>query len=92
MTHTQLAAIIVNSPLPETSPNIIQNITYIAFGVLGGISLIIMVWAGMKYTLSGGDPAKTSEAKNQIMYAAIGIAVALSATAIVRFGIGAITK
>jgi hypothetical protein len=80
-----LAAIVVNSPLPETSGNLLANVLYIAFGVLGGVSLIIVVWAGMKYTLSSGDPAKTSEAKNQIIYAAIGIAVALSASAIVTF-------
>lgn len=88
MMHTilmQLAAIQINSPLPKTSGNLVQNVLYIVFGSLGGISLIIMVWAGMKYTLSSGDPAKTSEAKNQVMYAAIGIAVAASASAIVTF-------
>lgn len=79
----QLASITLNSPLPRTSDNLIENIVYVAFGVLGGISLIILVWAGMKYTLSSGDPAKTAEAKNQIIYAAIGIAVAVSATSIV---------
>jgi len=77
--------IIINSPLPRTSDNLVQNILYIVFGSLGGISLIIMVWAGMKYTLSSGDPAKTTEAKNQILYAAIGIVVALTASAIVAF-------
>jgi len=81
----QLASITLNSPLPSTSPDLIENIVYVAFGVLGGISLIILVWAGMKYTLSSGDPSKTAEAKNQIIYAAIGIAVALSATSIVAF-------
>lgn len=80
-----LAAIIINSPLPKTSGKLVENITYIVFGVLGGISLIIMVWAGMKYTLSSGDPAKTSEAKNQVIYAAVGIAVSLGASAIVTF-------
>ncbi len=80
-----LAQIVINSPLPRTSGSLLSNILYIVFGVLGGISLIIVVWAGMKYTLSSGDPNKTAEAKNQIIYAAIGIAVALSASAIVTF-------
>ena len=82
-----LSVIQINSPLPRTSSSLLENVLYLAFGTLGGISLIIMIWAGMKYTLSSGDPAKTTEAKNQIMYAAIGIAVALSAAAIVRFAI-----
>ena len=92
MITTLLAAIQINSPLPRTSSSLLENVLYVAFGVLGGISLIIMIWAGMKYTLSSGDPTKTSEAKNQIMYAAIGIAVALSATAIVRFAIGSLSS
>lgn len=65
-----------------------ENIMKLVAGILGGISVIIIIWAGTKYTLSGGDPAKTAEAKNQIMYAAIGIAVAISATAILNFVTG----
>lgn len=88
MKHFAQTNINITSPLPATSGNFVENALYIVFGALGGISLIILVWAGMKYTLSGGDPGKTAEAKNQILYAAIGIAVALSASAIVRFAIG----
>jgi len=79
--------ITLDRPIPQTSQNLIPNIMYIVFGVLGGISVIVLVWAGTKYSLSAGDPTKTTEAKNQIMYAAIGIVVALSAGAIVRFAI-----
>lgn len=92
MIYQILAAIVINSPLPRTSDSLLANVLYVVFGTLGGISLIIMVWAGMKYTLSSGDPAKTSEAKNQVMYAAIGMAVAISASAIVKFAIGAISS
>lgn len=80
-----LSDIVVNSPLPKTSTNLVSNVMKIAMGVLGGISVLIIIWAGMKYTLSQGDPAKTAEAKNQIIYAAIGLAVALSAGAILTF-------
>lgn len=78
-----LAKITVSSPLPKTSDNFVTNALYVVFGALGGISLIMVTWAGMKYTLSGGDASKTAEAKNQIMYAIIGIAVAISASSIV---------
>ena len=77
-----LGVIQINSPLPRTSSSLLENVLYIVFGTLGGISLIMMIWAGMKYTLSRGDPAKTTEAKNQIMYAAIGLAVAMTAPAL----------
>lgn len=84
------AKIILEQPLPTTSSNLVANLLYIVYGALGGISLIVLVWAGMKYTLSGGDSSKTAEAKNQILYAAIGIAVALSAATITRLIIGRI--
>jgi TRAP-type C4-dicarboxylate transport system permease small subunit len=77
--------IVLKNPLPKTSDSLFQDVLTIVFGVLGGISLIIITWAGMKYTLSQGDPGKTAEARNQIMYAAIGIGVAVSAVAIVQF-------
>ena len=83
--YTQLATISINSPLPKTNDNLIEKIMYLVFGARGGVSIIIVVWAGMKYSLSAGDPAKTAEAKNQIMYAAIGIAVALSASSVVGY-------
>ncbi|MCA9347161.1 hypothetical protein KC930_01110 [Candidatus Saccharibacteria bacterium] len=83
-----IATITLQNPLPKTNANLFENIMYIVMGTLGGISLIIMVWAGMKYTLSSGDPQKTSEARNQILYAAIGIVVAISASAIVGFVAG----
>jgi hypothetical protein len=80
----------LDQPLPQTSSNLVANIITIVLGALGGVSLIILVWAGMKYTLSSGDPAKTAEAKNQIIYAIVGIVVAMSAGAIVQFTIGSI--
>lgn len=83
-----LADIVIQQPLPTTSGNFVQNALYIVFGLLGAISVIIIIWAGMKYTLSGGDPNKTAEAKNQILYAAIGIGIALTAGTIVRFALG----
>jgi multisubunit Na+/H+ antiporter MnhB subunit len=86
--YTIFSAIVINSPLPKTSDSLLENIMKLVAGILGGISVIIIIWAGTKYTLSGGDPAKTAEAKNQIMYAAIGIAVAISATAILNFVTG----
>jgi len=86
--YTIFSAIVVNSPLPRTSDSLLENIMNLVAGVLGGISVIIIIWAGTKYTLSGGDPAKTAEAKNQIIYAAIGIAIAVSAAAILNFVTG----
>lgn len=63
----------------------LTTIFSIAFGVLGGISLIIIVLAGMKLTLSRGNPEALAKLRSTIIYAAVGLAVALGATAIIQF-------
>jgi Type IV secretion system pilin len=56
------------------------------FAILTGvISVFMVIIGGMKYINSAGDSAKTATAKNTIMYAAIGMGVAISAGGIVRF-------
>lgn len=57
----------------------------IAFGVLGGISLLVIVISGMRLTLSRGNPDALAKLRSTIIYAAVGLAVALSATAIIQF-------
>ena len=83
-----IADVVFKAPLPKTGEHLVTTLLRLAFGVLGGISLIVVTWAGLKYTLSGGDPSKTAEAKNQILYAAIGITIALSAQAILFYATG----
>ncbi len=63
----------------------IANVFTIVFGALGAISVLIITLAGLQYIMSGGDPAKTAKAKDTIMYAVIGLVVAVSAGAIVNF-------
>lgn len=54
----------------------------IATGVL---SVFMMVYGGLRFVLSGGDPQKINQARNTILYAAIGIAISLLAQAIIIF-------
>jgi Mn2+/Fe2+ NRAMP family transporter len=80
-----LAKITLESPLPKTSGNLLKNGLYLVLGVLGGISVFMITYAGFKYVTSGGDPTKTKEAREQIIYSAVGIIIAISAGAIIAF-------
>lgn len=53
--------------------------------LVGVISLIVVVVGALRYVLSGGNPQATAAAKDTIMYAVIGLVVALLAYAIVNF-------
>lgn len=75
-----------NKNITDTSlQNTIGNVLSIVFGVLGAISVLVITIAGLQYILSGGDPQKTAKAKDTILYAVIGLAVAVLAFSIVRF-------
>ena len=52
---------------------------------IGAISVLMLIIGGVRYTLSGGNEKAVSAAKNTILYAVIGVVVALLAYAIVNF-------
>lgn len=64
---------------------VFQTITNTALFLIGAISVIMLIYGGIRYTISMGDAKNVEAAKNTIMYAVIGIVVALLAYAIVNF-------
>ena len=52
---------------------------------VGLISVIMLVYGGLRYILSGGDSKKVTDAKNTILYAIIGLIISMLAYAIVHF-------
>lgn len=65
------------------------NIMLFAVGIL---SVIMLIWGGIRYVLSGGDSGAVSSAKKTILYAVVGLVVAILAFAIVNFVITNIAK
>lgn len=72
-------------PKVPTTSDTIRIILRIAFGILGAFALLGITLSGMKYIASAGDPQKASEAKNGIIYALVGLIVAITAEALVVF-------
>jgi len=67
---------------------IFSIITNAALFLIGAISVIMLIYGGIRYTISGGDSSNVTAAKNTILYAIVGIVVALLSYAIVNFVIG----
>lgn len=70
---------------------IIQGI----LGALGVVAVIMIILGGIQYMTSQGDSAKAKKARDTILYAVIGLIVALLSFAIVTFilnSIGAKTE
>ena len=65
---------------------IVNTILY----AVGIISVIMLIYGGLRYVISGGNSSKVTEAKNTIMYAIIGLIISLLSFAIVNFVINAV--
>ena len=57
----------------------------LVFGTLGAISVLILVIAAIRLSASRGNPDAIGKLRNTIIYAGIGLAVAVFATAILQF-------
>lgn len=60
--------------------------------ILGAVSVLVIIVSGILYATSGGDAANIKRAKDMLMYAIVGLVVALLAYAIVNFVLTQIGK
>lgn len=58
--------------------------------VVGLVSVIMLLYGGLRYVLSGGDSKKVTDAKNTVLYAIIGLIISILSYAIVNFVLNAI--
>lgn len=64
---------------------IFTTIVKILLFLIGVLSVIMLIYGGIQYTLSSGDSGKVTNAKNTILYAIVGLVVAILSYAIVSF-------
>lgn len=69
---------------------VFHQITSTILYIVGVIAVIMLIWGGLRYVLSGGDAKKVTDAKNTVLYAIIGLIVSFLAYAIVVFVIDAL--
>jgi hypothetical protein len=69
----------------------IKTITNILLFIIGAVSVIMLIIGGLKYVMSNGSADAIKSAKNTILYAIIGIIVAIAAYAIIEFVVSKLT-
>lgn len=69
----------------RTVPGTIQQLTDVLMFIVGAIAVLMIIIGGVRYVLSAGDQTALTSAKNTILYSVIGLIVAFTAYAIVRF-------
>jgi len=75
-------ATIWQAKIPRDMPTPLLFVFAGIFVFLLAIAVIMIIMGAFSFVTAGGDPEKTMKARNYIMYAAIGIAVALLAKAV----------
>ena len=72
-------------PTAEANADALKTILTIVFGIIGALALLMITVSGLRYITSAGDPQKASSAKNGIIYALVGLVIALIAESIIAF-------
>lgn len=65
--------------------SVFQTIVNVLLFIIGAVAVIMLVYGGFRYVTSAGDSSAVTSAKNTILYAVIGIIVAILAYAVVNF-------
>ena len=56
--------------------------------IVGILAVIMIIYAGIRYTTAHGDKGQVENAKNTLMYSIVGLVVAIIAYAVVNWVVG----
>jgi uncharacterized protein with PQ loop repeat len=75
----------------DFSGNIKKVVNILGF-IAGVLGIIVGIISGLMFTVSAGDPQKTKKARDALLFAIVGIVVALMSFAIANFVVTQITE
>lgn len=78
---------VCDTGLPMVAANSaqLQTILQLIFGILAVVAVLIITIAGLRFIFESSNPQETARARNTIIYAAIGLIIAISGEVIVSF-------
>ena len=65
--------------------SVMKSVMDVLLMTVGVISIVMIVVGGIMFALSSGDASKVTKARNMVIYAVVGLVVALFASAIINF-------
>ncbi len=76
----------LTNPLKANSvPALIGNVINGVLGVVGSLALLMFIYGGFTWMLSGGNSSAVERGKNILMWAAIGLVIIFMSYALVSF-------
>ena len=67
------------------SDGVFEIVVNVLLFIIGAVSVIMLIYGGIRYTTSGGNANNVTAAKNTIMYSIVGLIIAILAFAVVNF-------
>lgn len=64
---------------------VFKTVTDVLLFLIGALSVVMIIIGGLRYVISGGDSSAVQSAKNTILYAIVGLIVAILAYAAIEF-------
>lgn len=88
------AAVNVTNPLGKISdvPSLVANIISAILGIVGALALLMFVWGGVTWMISGGNSEKVKKGKDTLIWATIGLLVIFASYSILKTIFGAFTQ
>lgn len=69
-------------------PNLRDKVINVLIYLAGAFAIIMIIFGGIRYASSGGSSSSVTQGKNTIMYAVVGLVIAILAYTIVNYVIG----
>lgn len=66
-------------------PVVFSNLVSGALIFVGSVAVLLIIYAGSRFVMSGGDPKRVEEARKILTFAIIGLVIVLSSFAIMYF-------
>lgn len=77
-------------PVVDSTSIQLQQVLQIVFGAIAAIAVLMIVISGLRFITAQGDPQGVAKARSTILYAVVGLVIAISAEIIVSFVLGKI--
>jgi hypothetical protein len=75
-------------PQVEADDTQLEDIMAVVFGGVAAVAVLVIMFASINYITAGGDPDKISRSKKTIIFALVGLAIAIFAESIVLTVLG----
>lgn len=77
-----------NLPRAHANSSALHDVLQIVFAILGALAVLMIVLGGLRFITAQGNPQETGKARNTIIYAIVGLLIAIAAEALVSLVLG----